>query len=52
MISLITGKYSTVTPSINHAKIFWWACGQSEQQADLKETFQSSTTTQELGGYL
>ncbi len=29
-----------------------WSCGQSEQQADLQETFQSSTTTQELGGYL
>ncbi len=33
-------------------KKFWWSCGQSEQQADLQETFQSSTTTQELGGYL
>ncbi len=45
MISLITGKYSTVTLSINHAKNFWCSCGQSEQQADLQETFQSSTTT-------
>jgi hypothetical protein len=32
--------------------IFWWYCGQSKQQADLQETFQSSTTAQELGGYL
>jgi hypothetical protein len=30
-------------------KYFWWSCGQSKQQADLQETFQSSTTTQELG---
>ncbi len=52
MISLITGKYSTVTPSIDHAKKFWWSCGQSKQQVDLQEKFQSSTTTQELGGYL
>jgi hypothetical protein len=30
----------------------WWSCGQKEQQADLQETFHSSSITQELGGYL
>jgi hypothetical protein len=51
-ISLITGTYTTVTPIIDHAKLFWWSCGQNEQQADLQETFHSSSITQELGEYL
>jgi hypothetical protein len=52
MISLITGTYTTVTPIIDHAKPFWWSCGQNKQQADLQETFHSSSMTQEVGGYL
>jgi hypothetical protein len=29
-------------------KLFLWYCGQNEQQADLQETFHSSSITQEL----
>ncbi len=32
--------------------LFLWSCGQNEQQADLQETFHSSSITQEFSGYL
>ena len=52
MISLLTGTYTTVTPIIDHAKTFLVVLWTEGEQADLQETFHSSSITQEVGGYL